>query len=110
MIRDRGNKKWVSLMLPEHVKMLRDLAQENLYEQKKQLDEQQFELMDECVMEALETGNNVMVTHYYHHRHELLIGKIHRYNLLDKELQVIDHFDEVHRILLENIADIRLAD
>jgi broad-specificity NMP kinase len=110
MIRDRGRIKWSSLMLPEHVKMLRDWAQEDTYEQQKQLDEQQFEVMDEIMMEAMESGNKVIITHYQHHRHKLVIGKICRYSPLEKELQITDHFDEIHYISLENIADVRFND
>ncbi|TFI48759.1 YolD-like family protein, partial [Diaphorobacter sp. DS2] len=37
MIRDRGRIKWTSMMLPEHVKLLRDWAKEDTYEQKREL-------------------------------------------------------------------------
>ncbi len=45
MIRDRGRIKWTSLMLPEHVKMLRDWANEDMWEKTKEIDEQKLEEM-----------------------------------------------------------------
>ena len=46
MIRDRGRIKWVSMMLPEHIKLLRDWVKEDQYEEQKEIDEQQLELMN----------------------------------------------------------------
>lgn len=39
MIRDRGNIKWNAMMLPEHVKMLREWHAQDDYVQKPELDE-----------------------------------------------------------------------
>ncbi|WP_148795752.1 YolD-like family protein, partial [Rossellomorea marisflavi] len=47
MIRDRGKIKWTSMMLPEHVKMLRDWAEEDSFEKRRELDEQELEMMNE---------------------------------------------------------------
>jgi hypothetical protein len=109
MIRDRGRIKWNSLMLPEHVKMLRDWAREDSYEQPKQLDEQQLEWMNEIAAEAMEGNKEVVITHYNGLQHELVIGTIHYFDPYKQELRMTDKFDEVHYILLGKIADIRLA-
>ncbi|GEN31675.1 hypothetical protein HNQ35_002040 [Cerasibacillus quisquiliarum] len=39
-IKDRGTKKWTSIMLPEHVKALKQLLADERKEQKPLLDEQ----------------------------------------------------------------------
>ncbi|MDF1998786.1 MFS transporter [Peribacillus frigoritolerans] len=57
MIRDRGNKKWVSLMLPEHVKMLREYDASYNKIPKPSLDEQKYEQFNEIVSEAMEMNN-----------------------------------------------------
>lgn len=44
MIRDRGNIKWNAMMLPEHVKKLREWKKQDEYEEKPELDE--FTLQD----------------------------------------------------------------
>ncbi|WP_251551278.1 YolD-like family protein [Neobacillus muris] len=110
MIRDRGRIKWTSMMLPEHVKMLRDWVKEDQYEQPKEMDEQQLELMNETLSEAIEFDQNVTITHYCHSRYEIVIGKIHYWDELAQKLHVVDHFGEAHRIPMKAIADIRLTD
>ena len=62
MIRDRGRIKWTSMMLPEHVKMLREWVQEDEYEQEKVLDEQQLEQMNETILGAMEFNYQVCLT------------------------------------------------
>jgi hypothetical protein len=109
MIRDRGRIKWTSMMLPEHVKMLRDWAKEDSYEQRKELDEQQLEELNMTIREAMETGADVTITHYEKNRHQLLIGKIHYYNDYEQKLHVVDRFEEAHYIRVANIADVRFT-
>lgn len=107
MIRDRGRIKWTAMMLPEHVKMLRDWVKEDGYEYKKELDEQQLEVMNDTIFEAMELNQTVAVTHYRGHKHELVVGHIHYWDQTEKKLRVVDHFDDIHHIELSNIADIR---
>ncbi|RLL48251.1 YolD-like family protein [Oceanobacillus piezotolerans] len=52
MPQDRGSIKWTSLMLPEHVALLRELWQEDLYVTKPLLDEQEIELIQYQLQEA----------------------------------------------------------
>ena len=70
MIRDRGRIKWNSLMLPEHVTMLREWAAEETKEQRKQLDEQKLELLNEIAGKAMECGKEVLITHFKNSRYE----------------------------------------
>ncbi|WP_079516336.1 YolD-like family protein [Rossellomorea marisflavi] len=108
MIRDRGKIKWTSMMLPEHVKMLRDWAEEDSFEKRRELDEQEFEMMNEVVTEAMEYSRSVMITHYERKQHRLLIGEIQHADSLEGKLRVVDCFGEVHAIRLADIADIRI--
>lgn len=110
MIRDRGRIKWTSMMLPEHVKLLRDWAQEDHYQKEKQLDEQQLEQLNETILDAMEFNHPVTITHYRHQNYELVIGKIHYWNELGQKLHVVDKFEEIHRIQLSAIVDVRHAD
>jgi len=110
MIRDRGRIKWTSMMLPEHVKMLRDWVKEDTYESRKQLDEQQLEQMNETIAGAMEFDQSVTITHYHHQQYELVIGKIHYWDTFEGRLHIVDRFDEIHRIKLNDIYDVRLSD
>ncbi|KAB2333765.1 YolD-like family protein [Bacillus mesophilum] len=110
MIRDRGRIKWTAMMLPEHVKMLRDWAAEDQYEQKKELDEQEVERLNEVLAEAMEFNRNVVITHYRRQKYELTMGTIHFWDEMNKRLHIVDRFHEIHRIDLSSVVDVRLAD
>ncbi|MCL6573783.1 MAG: YolD-like family protein [Bacillus sp. (in: Bacteria)] len=109
MIRDRGRIKWTSMMLPEHVKMLRDWVKEDRYEQVREMDEQQLVLMNEVLSEAIAFDQYVTITHYRNRNYDIVIGKIHYWDELTKWLHVVDRFEEVNRILIHAVADIRLT-
>lgn len=110
MIRDRGKIKWTSMMLPEHVKLLRDWANEDAFEQAREVDEQYLEVMNETIFEAMEFEKMVAVTYYHQHKYEIAMGYIREWDELNQKLHVVDSFKETHRIPLQSIADVRFAD
>jgi hypothetical protein len=110
MIRDRGRMKWTSMMLPEHVKLLRDWVKEDRYEQRRDLDEQQLETMNMTISDAMEYDQLVTITHYCSKKYELVIGKIHYWDVLEQKLHIVDRFEEVHKINLSNILDVQLTE
>ena len=110
MIHDRGRIKWTAMMLPEHVKLLRDWVKEDKYEDKREIDEQQLELMNAALSEAIEFDQFVTITHYHHRNYEIVIGKIHYWDELSQKLHVVDRFEEVHHISIDAITDIRMTD
>lgn len=110
MIRDRGRIKWTSMMLPEHVKLLRDWVKEDGFEDRKEMDEQQLELMNEILFEAIEFDQFVTITHYRNRNYEIVIGKIHYWDELVQKLHIVDRFEEMHRISINDIVDIRRTD
>ncbi|WP_050615651.1 YolD-like family protein [Bacillus testis] len=109
MIRDRGRIKWVSMMLPEHVAMLREWAEEDTYEQKAELDEQQMEELDRAIAEAMEYSTPVVVTYFQGNKHRFIMGNIHHVDAGNKKLHLVDSFDEAHYIELGTVVDIRPA-
>ena len=52
----------------------------------------------------------VTITHYRNRNYEIVIGKIHYWDELAQRLHIIDRFEEIHRIPMGNIADIRLTE
>lgn len=109
MIRDRGTIKWTAMMLPEHVKILREWAEEDTYQEQPKLDEQQIEEMNIALCRAIEEGGELMITYYGEKRHRLILGSIHRYDELQGKLQVIDKFGDVHDIQANMLIDVRFA-
>lgn len=110
MIRDRGRIKWNSLMLPEHVKMLREWAKEGTWTEQKQLDEQKLEMLDGIAAEAMEFGSSVVITYFKANDYAQLTGTIHYFDSLQKEFRVIDQSGSVQGILLKNIERIQIID
>jgi broad-specificity NMP kinase len=110
MIRDRGRIKWTAMMLPEHVKMLRDWVKEDGYEQKKELDEQQLEYMNDILSEAKEVDRKVTITHFRNLTYEMVIGKIYHWDEINRKLRIMDQFEEIHQMDIDSIMDIRLTE
>lgn len=94
------------MMLPEHVKLLRDWAKEDNDVTKPQLDEQHVDYMNEQIGEAMEIGSEVTITYYEKKRYHLFIGTIHHVDPIKSRLHVVDKFGEASYLPLENILDI----
>ncbi|HLR71312.1 MAG TPA: YolD-like family protein [Pseudogracilibacillus sp.] len=61
-VHDRGTMKWVSLMLPEHVEMLKEVFVE--YKEKPILDEQKMTEIDRTLKYALKYQVTIEMTYY----------------------------------------------
>ncbi|SFA74783.1 YolD-like protein [Lentibacillus halodurans] len=64
MPRDRGSIKWSSLMLPEHVELLKEMWQHDGKTLKPTVDEQQTALLDDQLLEAFELQSPVCLRIY----------------------------------------------
>lgn len=106
MIRDRGNIKWNSLMLPEHVKMLREWAAEDTWAERKFPDEQKLEELNERAADAMAFGKPVTITYFESHQYMQLTGRIHYFDPLTKEYRLKDAQGKVWRISLADIDQI----
>lgn len=78
MIKDRGNKKWVSIMLPEHVKMLRLLEQDSNKVPKPVLDEQEIEQIGNILMDSLNFTLDVKFSYWQSGYIKEFTGVVHR--------------------------------
>lgn len=63
-LKDRGTIKWTAIMLPEHVKMLKEMFAEDEKIEKPLIDEQQKVTNDLAVQRALQEGIAVDVKFY----------------------------------------------
>lgn len=112
MIRDRGKIKWTSMMLPEHVKLLREWVREDSFEESKELDEQYLEVINERISEAIEFGKRIVITYYRSGRYERISGMIKQWVQLSRQLHIAGDDDgkEIQRISLSAITDVRLEE
>ncbi len=90
ILRDRGIKKWVSLMLPEYVQSLRELEMENLKVKQPVLDEQQYEELNRGIFDAIAENKRLQFSYYSNGAIKIVAGKISCLDDLKKEIQVVD--------------------
>ncbi|WP_164668813.1 YolD-like family protein [Virgibacillus doumboii] len=64
MSNDRGTIKWISLMLPEHVKLLKEMWQEDHKTARPVLDSQQIEMLNGQILEAFKSQAAVTLSYY----------------------------------------------
>lgn len=72
-LRDRGTIKWTSMMLPEHVQILKDMWEEDKLDKAPELDEQALEELNTAIMTAFENQQEIHL-HMYHN------GSFHEYH------------------------------
>jgi YolD-like protein len=111
LIRDRGNIKWTSLMLPEHVKELRHYIHEEYHDvQEPTLDEQQMEEMNEVIMKAMEHNIPLAFSVYRNKRLNIVRGSIHYLDLHKNELRILDSSDNVRILSFSEVKGIEKLD
>ncbi|WHY74532.1 YolD-like family protein [Fictibacillus enclensis] len=77
MLRDRGKMKWQGMFMPEHVKSLREFDWDNKRKKKPELEEQQLEIMEETICEAMAENLDFSFSYFRDGDFHLLIGKVH---------------------------------
>lgn len=88
MVRDRGNIKWNSMMLPEHVKLLKEYNEDLKKVEKPALDEQKYEEFNEVISRAAEEKITLEFTYYQKGKIKKLVGKINQMDSLKKEIHI----------------------
>ncbi|MGA9287690.1 MAG: YolD-like family protein [Anaerobacillus sp.] len=106
MIRDRGNIKWTSMMLPEHVKELRDWKAEEQRKGKPVLDEQIIEEMNELICEAMEFHRPLYFYYFQNGETNVLYGYVHYLDQLNKELRIMDLDEKKRNIQVSDLVHV----
>lgn len=106
MIRDRGHMKWVSMMLPEHVKVLREYIESLDKVEKPVLDEQKYEEFNEIICGAMKENITLQFTFYQKGEMKKVVGNIHYVDQPKKELQIVDNVTKKYVLKLEDIMEI----
>lgn len=94
MLRDRGTMKWTAILLPEHVKMLRNEFIEFDKVDKPTLDELQLADINSTILEAMEFNKEIVFTYYGNGEMKLFIGHVHFIDEIKKELLLMDQHDD----------------
>ncbi|MFN2745471.1 MULTISPECIES: YolD-like family protein [Bacillus] len=110
MLKDRGSIKWVSMMLPEHVELLREYHESLHKHEKPVLDEQKYEELNERICEAMEENRPLQFTYYQQGEMKKLAGRVHYVDALKRELRIMSCTDQHHRLKLDDIIEIEYDD
>ena len=106
MVHDRGSIKWTSLMLPEHVELLKRVWNEDAKVVKPSLDEQELEVLNNRILEAYHQKQSIQIV-YYQDNHMLeLRGMVKKLDLLNQVVLVRDLTGATASIPFMNIYQI----
>ncbi|MBU9714411.1 YolD-like family protein [Evansella tamaricis] len=104
--RDRGVIKWTAMMLPEHVKMLRDFDYKQRQQPKPTLDEQKLEEYEYIICEAMENNTELTFKYWKNGFYEEFTGSIYYIDHVTKRLHVKDKNEDIEYIQIDCINSI----
>ncbi|GIN84179.1 hypothetical protein J6TS2_05650 [Heyndrickxia sporothermodurans] len=110
MIRDRGNKKWVSLMLPEHVKMLREMKVDVNRQSKPLLDEYQIQEFEERIKYAEEFKLPLDFSVFDHGFMKNIIGRVVKIDPLTKQIKLKNMNGDIEYLNFRDVMEIKIMD
>ncbi|MBU8907577.1 YolD-like family protein [Desertibacillus haloalkaliphilus] len=108
--KDRGTLKWTSMMLPEHVAMLKEWANEVEKVPRPQLDPQQFEEFEQTISDAVVENQALAFVYWSRGEFHTLVGHVHYIDYHEKKLRIIDKFEERFFLSFIDIVDVRMND
>lgn len=107
--RDRGSIKWTSLMLPEHVEMIRNLWKEDERVEKGIVDEQKAVEIDFLLQRALTDDLTVRVKIHNGFDYDELTLKMKQVNKQDRKVYGVDWATKEPVVLsLDQISDLSI--
>src|SRR5690625_3809938 len=104
-VHDRGTMKWVSLMLPEHVELLKEAFVE--YKEKPVLDEQKMIEIDRTLKYALQSGALIEMTYFYRGDYQCITSRLEKIDQW-RGFILLQH-EAGQRISLSQIIDVQLV-
>ncbi|KQL37591.1 hypothetical protein AN959_03435 [Psychrobacillus sp. FJAT-21963] len=101
-VKDRGSKKWVAMMLPEHLKLIRSYKEEQKKIPRPQLDEWDLHAIEETINIAIKRKSDVVIKLWKDGEFILRGGIIQNVDLKDRIIEV----DNPYGLLSYNLDDI----
>lgn len=108
-VQDRGALKWTSLMLPEHIRMLREWKEEDNRVPKPELDEFDFQALQENIELALVRRCQAEIQIWKDHQYHYYVGTITEMDLHTRTI-VCDDSLNTKRISVDMITSVQLID
>ncbi|WP_028393917.1 YolD-like family protein [Bacillus cihuensis] len=109
---DRGvHKKWQpAFMTPELLQAFEGADREYYAEVKPELDEQQFEYMNQVICQSMKQTSLVAITYFRDQRKYITVGLIQYFNEISKTIKILTPLEKIDSVMLEDILDIKFQD
>src|SRR5699024_9521681 len=109
MLHDRGTIKWTSLMLPEHVELLKEMWQEDTNVQKPEMDAQEVEITNRKLNHAYHYKDAIRLTVYNNGEIITITGNIKQVDINSKTIRLENRSTE-RTVSLNNIIKVNELD
>ena len=106
--KDRGNKKWNSLMLVEHQKRLKELKMQEADVEKPELDQQELKEINFKIKEALNNHLPVRIKFYENKTIENIHGKILGVDKYKQQIKIEQKNKEIKTLEFSQILELSL--
>ena len=104
--KDRGNKKWNSLMLVEHQRRLKNLKLKEKDVEKPELDQQQLKEFNLKINKAVKKNLNLKIFFYENKKINEIKGKILKIEEYKKEIKIKNNNGQIKNLAFDQILDI----
>lgn len=108
-VKDRGNKKWVAMMLPEHLKLISEYVDDQKKIPKPVLDEWDLDIIQENIQIAMKRNVDVEVKTWKNGEFNFQIGSISLVDLKRRTIEMEDVFKS-NVIQLDDIVDVTVLE
>ena len=109
MLKDRGTKKWVAMMLPEHVAAVKSEINNQDKIAQPTLDEDKLNDIDVLIHEAMEYNQLLKYSLYNNGYINTLIGRTVYIDYLNNQLRIQDEKDYIHYVSFRKLVDVERA-
>ncbi|SDN16100.1 YolD-like protein [Psychrobacillus sp. OK028] len=108
-LQDRGNKKWVAMMLPEHVALLREYSKEIKREPRPDLNEWDYDAINHTLDEAIKSKADTKVKLWRDGTFIYKRGIVESVDLRRRVIELEDPFSLL-QLKLDEIVDVTIMD
>lgn len=108
-LQDRGNKKWVAMMLPEHVSLLREYGKEIKREPNPELDEWDYDAIQHTLDTAIKSKADTKVKLWRDGAFFYNRGIVESVDLRRRVIELEDPFSLL-QLKLDEIVDVTIMD
>lgn len=105
MLKDRGSKKWTSLMLVEHKRKLKQLEKNKNNIEKPELSEDKLQELDYLLEKAIAKNLTVLMKYYKNQEYQNIQGKI---KSVQNNTIHLKNQNTLYKLKPENVIEIKI--